>query len=62
MAKGNHTLIDGSNAFSANVLKWDNDKVDCYMAMGWNPDTAKSLPETLKELGLDFVYKDLYKD
>lgn len=59
-AKGDHTLIDGPNAYSANVLKWDDAKSDYYMAMGWDPDTAKPLPETLKELGLDFIYKDLY--
>ncbi|NOQ25557.1 MAG: hypothetical protein GQ564_09380 [Bacteroidales bacterium] len=38
----------------------DNPKADYYMAMGWDTDTAKPLLETLKELGLIFVYKNSY--
>ena len=61
-AKGNHTLKDGPNAYSSNVLKWDDAKADYYLSMGWNVETAKPLKETLDQLGLDFVKKDLYKD
>ncbi|MBI9052923.1 MAG: hypothetical protein JEY96_03845 [Bacteroidales bacterium] len=59
-AKGDNTLKDGPNAYSANVLKWDDAKADYYISMGWNVKTAKPLPETLKNLKLDFVYKDMY--
>ncbi len=61
-ARGNSILKDGPNAYSANVLKWDDAKADYYIAMGWDVDSAKPLAETLKNLGLDFVYKDLYKE
>ncbi len=61
-AKGNHTLKDGPNAYSANTLKWDDAKADYYISMGWDVDTAMPLPETLKELGLNFVYQDLYME
>ena len=59
-ARGNHTLKDGPNAYSANVLKWEDAKADYYISMGWDVKTTKPLPESLKELGLDFIYKDLY--
>ncbi len=29
--------------------------------MGWNPENGYPLKETLEELGLDFVIKDLYQ-
>lgn len=61
-ARGNNILKDGPNAYSANVLKWDDAKADYYISMGWDVDTAKPSAETLKTLGLDFVYKDLYKE
>jgi len=28
--------------------------------MGWNPETAVPLEETLKDLNLEFVIKDIY--
>ena len=31
-----------------------------YQAMGWDPKTGKPTKETLKELGMDFVAKELY--
>lgn len=60
-ARGNGILKDGTNAYSANVLKWDDAKADYYLSMGWDVETTKPLPETLKKLGLDFVYNDLYQ-
>ena len=59
-AKGDNTLKDGPNAYSPNVLKWDDAKADYYISMGWDVNTARPLPETLQELGLDFLAKDLY--
>ena len=33
----------------------------CYCEkMGWNPENGHPLKETLSDLGLDFVIKDLY--
>ena len=35
--------------------------IDCYHeAMGWEKETGKPLPETLKDLGLDYIVKDLW--
>ena len=59
-AKGDNTLKDGPNAYSPNVLKWDDAKADYYISMGWDVETTKPLPDTLKELELDFISKDLY--
>ena len=61
-AKGDNTLKDGPNAYTPNVLKWDDAKADYYISMGWDVKTAKPLPKTLKELGLGFLSKDLYKE
>lgn len=59
-ARGNSELKDGPNAYSANVLKWEDAKSDYYESMGWDVKTAKPLADTLKELELDYIYKDLY--
>jgi len=59
-ARGNNTLKDGPNAYSPNVLKWDDAKADYYISMGWDVKTTKPLPDTLKDLELDFILKDLY--
>lgn len=59
-ARGDQTLKDGPNAYSSNVLKWDDAKADYYISMGWNVNTAVPLLETLDELGLDFIKKDIY--
>lgn len=60
-ARGNNILKDGPNAYSANVLKWDDAKADYYISMGWDEKTAKPLLKTLKSLKLDFVADDLYQ-
>jgi aldehyde:ferredoxin oxidoreductase len=60
-ARGNHTLKDGPNAYSPNVLKWDDAKTDYYLSMGWNPQTTIPLKETLTALNLDFIKNDFYK-
>ena len=37
--------------------------IDCYHeAMGWEKETGKPLPETLKSLGLDNIVKDLWTE
>ncbi len=59
-ARGNPPLKQGPNAYSVNVLKWDDAKRAYYEAMGWDEDTAKPLKETLDELDLPEVKQALY--
>lgn len=59
-ARGNPPLKNGPNAYSANVLKWDDAKVAYYNAMGWDPSTTKPLKETLDKLNLPTVKQQLY--
>jgi len=39
---------------------WEEMKKVYYKDMGWDPETSKPLPETLKKLGIEYVAKDLY--
>ena len=51
--------IDGP-AKGMNIMeKWDWMVENYYTLMGWNPETGKPLPETLKKLGLEELIKDL---
>ena len=59
-ARGNPPLKQGPNAYSANVLKWDDAKKAYFQAMGWDPDTAIPLKETLDDLYLPEVKHQLY--
>ena len=38
----------------------DNMLAIYYEQMGWNKETGKPLPDTLKKLGLEFAVKDLW--
>lgn len=40
---------------------WDMTRRNYYKHMGWDEDTGEPLPETLKELGLEFVVPHLKK-
>ena len=51
-ARGNPALKDGPNAYSPNVLQWDDAKKAYYRAMGWDENTAIPLDSTLDALGL----------
>jgi aldehyde:ferredoxin oxidoreductase len=59
-ARGNPALTDGPNAYSGNVLRWDDARRDYYRAMGWDETTGKPLRETLRALGLPEVEEALY--
>jgi aldehyde:ferredoxin oxidoreductase len=59
-ARGNPPLTHGPNAYSGNVLQWDDAKRDYYRAMGWDAESGKPLRETLRNLGLPEVEKALY--
>lgn len=59
-ARGIPVLKEGPNAYSPNVLKWDDAKKAYYTSMGWDADTAKPLKKTLVDLDLNDVLKELY--
>ena len=39
---------------------WDEARDNYYRNMGWDVETGKPLPETLTDLGLDYVIEDLW--
>jgi aldehyde:ferredoxin oxidoreductase len=39
---------------------WNKMLRNYYTLMGWDVNTGKPLPQTLKDLGLDFVIPQLY--
>jgi aldehyde:ferredoxin oxidoreductase len=55
------TLPDGMAAGKGIMPHWEMMRHNYYKNMGWDEKTGKPLPETLKELGLDFVIKQLGK-
>jgi aldehyde:ferredoxin oxidoreductase len=59
-ARGNPPLKEGPNAYSANVLKWDDAKKLYYQSMGWDEGTAVPLESTLDDLDLPEVKRQLY--
>jgi aldehyde:ferredoxin oxidoreductase len=40
---------------------WDKMLRNYYKEMGWDEDTSKPLPETLRKYGLEYVIKDLWE-
>ncbi|MBU2227487.1 MAG: aldehyde ferredoxin oxidoreductase C-terminal domain-containing protein, partial [Proteobacteria bacterium] len=51
--------IDGP-AQGKNIMeKWNSMLENYYKSMGWNTETGKPLPETLRNLGLPELIKDL---
>lgn len=59
-ARGNPPMKDGPNAYSPNVLMWDDSKKAYFTAMGWNPLTSVPLETTLDTLNLPEVKKQIY--
>lgn len=59
-ARGNPPLKTGPNAYSQNVLIWEDAKRDYRVAMGYDPKSAIPLAKTLRELGLQNIEKDIY--
>lgn len=53
------TLPDGLAAGKGILPHWDMMRRNYYKNMGWDEKTGKPLPETLKELGLNFVIPQL---
>ncbi|MDX2448793.1 MAG: aldehyde ferredoxin oxidoreductase C-terminal domain-containing protein [Desulfobacterales bacterium] len=51
--------VDGPVKGKNIMEKWDKMLENYYHLMGWDPETGKPLPETLKKLGLEELIKDL---
>ena len=41
------------------MQKWSEMLINYYTLMGWDPETGKPLPETLRSLGLEELIEDL---
>jgi len=54
------TPIDGPNKGISIMKHWDFMVRNYRRLMGWDEETGKPLPETLRKLGLDDLIKDLY--
>jgi len=51
--------MDGPAQGKSVSLQWEALRRNYYEQMGWDPETGKPLPETLKKLGLDDLVLDL---
>jgi aldehyde:ferredoxin oxidoreductase len=54
------TPVDGVVAGVGILPYWDQMVGDYYEQMGWDRETSKPLPETLRSLGLEHVVTDLW--
>ncbi len=54
------TLLDGPAAGKGIMPHWDGMLRNYYNLMGWDEKTGKPLPQTLSNLGLDFVIPQLW--
>ena len=55
------TPVDGPTAGISIMPQWDAMLRNYYRLMGWDVETGKPLPETLEELRIGYVSKDLDK-
>ena len=53
------TPADGPAQGKAIMPQWDALRRSYYEGMGWDPETGKPLPATLRKLGLDDLVADL---
>ena len=53
--------VDGPARGISIAPHWDNMLKNYYQLMGWDIETGKPLPETLRAVGLDEVVADLWK-
>jgi aldehyde:ferredoxin oxidoreductase len=53
------TPHDGPSKGISIMPHWDTMLRNYYRLMGWDTETGKPLPETLEDLGIDYVKKDL---
>jgi len=53
------TPADGPAQGRAIMPQWEKLRRSYYEGMGWDPETGKPLPETLRYLGLDDLIANL---
>jgi aldehyde:ferredoxin oxidoreductase len=53
------TPVDGPAQGKSVSAQWEALRRNYYEQMGWDPETGKPLPETLKDLGLESLIPDL---
>jgi aldehyde:ferredoxin oxidoreductase len=53
------TPVDGPAEGKGIMPVWDEVVKNYYSRIGWDPETGKPLPETLRSLGLDYLIQDL---
>ena len=53
------TPVDGPAKGIAIMPHWESIRRNYYQQMGWDPETGRPLPETLEQLGLGHLVKDL---
>ncbi|MCW4021243.1 MAG: hypothetical protein NWF14_08460 [Candidatus Bathyarchaeota archaeon] len=54
------TPVDGPSKGQSIMPHWDKMLENYYGLMGWDVETGKPLPETLRNLNLEYVIKDLF--
>jgi aldehyde:ferredoxin oxidoreductase len=54
------TPADGPAEGKAIMPQWDSLRRSYYEQMGWDPETGKPLPDTLRKLQLDDAARDLW--
>jgi aldehyde:ferredoxin oxidoreductase len=54
------TPKDGPGKGVSIMSRWEEMLKNYYRLMGWDEQTGKPLPETLKSLGLEHVTKDIW--
>ena len=52
--------VDGPAKGKNIMLHWEKMRRDYYERMGWDRETSKPLPDTLKNLGLKFIIADIW--
>ena len=58
-ARYGSTPVDGPHAGLSIMPHWDEMLSNYYTLMGWDPETGIPLPETLRDLGIAYVIRDL---
>jgi len=55
------TPVDGPSEGKSIMANWDEMRSKYYQAMGWDAETGKPLPDTLKKLGLEHAIPELWE-
>jgi aldehyde:ferredoxin oxidoreductase len=61
-AKYGSGQVDGPVKAESVMPYWDSMIDEYYKGMGWDRETGKPLPDTLKRLGLEGILNDLWQD